>query len=175
MNDIKIEDNFLSFREFEKIQDLFKPNKGWSGPISWSLGPIDNRTTDDYQLTHMHYHAPSGLTGINTIDSRENQRLLPMFLVKIQPRALVRIKSNLIMRTHEIIKHHFHQDFADYYDGLTTSIYYINSNDGYTEFKDGTIIESIANRLVTFPTNLKHTGTTCTNNPFRVVINFNYF
>ena len=56
-----------------------------------------------------------------------------------------------------------------------TSILYLNTNDGYTEFENGTKIESIENRLITFPLSYRHTGTTCTNNPFRVVINFNYF
>ena len=57
----------------------------------------------------------------------------------------------------------------------TTSIFYVNTNNGYTEFEDGTKIESVANRMVTFPTNLKHRGTSCTDEKIRVVINFNYF
>ena len=65
-------------------------------------------------------------------------------------------------------------DILDEFDGLKTSIFYINSNDGYTEFEDGTKVESVANRLVTFPHHMKHRGTTCTNQPFRLVINFNY-
>ena len=51
----------------------------------------------------------------------------------------------------------------------------MNTNDGYTEFEDGTKVESVANRLVTFPANLKHTGTSCTDEKTRIVINFNYF
>ena len=58
---------------------------------------------------------------------------------------------------------------------ITTSIYYVNSNDGYTEFKDGTIIESVENRLVIFPSDMRHTGTTCTNAKNRIVVNINYF
>ena len=57
----------------------------------------------------------------------------------------------------------------------TTSIFYINTNDGYTKFEDGTKIESIANRMITFPANINHTGTSCTDEQTRVVINFNYF
>ena len=58
---------------------------------------------------------------------------------------------------------------------LTTSIFYINTNNGYTIFEDGTKVESVANRLLTFPTNMKHTGTSCTDEKTRIVINFNYF
>jgi len=50
----------------------------------------------------------------------------------------------------------------------------MNTCDGYTLFEDGTKIESIANRLVTFPNGMKHTGTSTTNASFRMVINFNY-
>ena len=57
----------------------------------------------------------------------------------------------------------------------TTSILYVNTNNGYTKFEDGTIVESVANRLVSFPSNMKHTGTSCTDEKTRVVINFNYF
>ena len=37
-----------------------------------------------------------------------------------------------------------------------TSILYINTNDGYTKFEDGTIVESVENRLVTFDSRMKH-------------------
>ena len=86
---------------------------------------------------------------------------------------MVRIKANLNPRTESIVKHGFHIDQRK--DNVKASIFYVNSNDGYTEFEDGTRIESVENRLVTFPANMLHTGTTCTNKPFRIVINFNYF
>ena len=57
----------------------------------------------------------------------------------------------------------------------TTAIFYLNSNNGYTEFEDGTKVESVANRFVSFPSTLKHRGTSCTDENVRVVINFNYF
>ena len=57
----------------------------------------------------------------------------------------------------------------------TTSIFYVNTNDGYTLFEDGTKVESVANRMLSFPANMRHTGTTCTDQQIRIVINFNYF
>ena len=50
----------------------------------------------------------------------------------------------------------------------------MNTNDGYTKFEDGTKVESVANRMVTFPNSMKHTGTTTSNSEYRLVINFNY-
>ena len=77
------------------------------------------------------------------------------------------------MNYDKIIRHGFHVDFS--YVGSKTAIYYVNSNNGYTEFEDGTKIESIKNRIVIFPSNLKHTGTTCTDRKIRTIVNFNYF
>jgi len=91
---------------------------------------------------------------------------------KLKIAALIRVKANLNTRTHKIIKHGFHVDLPY---PCTTAIYYVNTCNGFTEFEDGTVVESVANRFVTFPSSLKHTGTTCTDQKARMVINFNYF
>ena len=57
---------------------------------------------------------------------------------------------------------------------MTTGIYYVNTNDGYTVFEDGTKIDSVANRICIFPYYLKHSGTTCTNANRRIALNINY-
>ena len=57
----------------------------------------------------------------------------------------------------------------------TALIFYLNTNNGYTKFEDGTVVKSIANRLLTFPTLCKHTSSSCTDVEARVNINFNYF
>ena len=46
---------------------------------------------------------------------------------------------------------------------------------GYTSFEDGTKVESVENRFVTFDSDIKHSGTTCTNQKVRLVLNINYF
>ena len=106
------------------------------------------------------------------------EKITPL-LVKINPISLLRIKANLLTRTPNIIENTFHVDGAGYPEErlkqLTTSIFYVNTNNGYTKFEDGTKVESIANRMVTFPSNMKHKGTSCTDERTRVVINFNYF
>ena len=57
---------------------------------------------------------------------------------------------------------------------MKTIVYYINTNNGYTEFENGVRVESVSNRACIFDSNLKHTGVTCTNEKRRVMINFNY-
>ena len=103
---------------------------------------------------------------------------------------LIRVKANLLTRTPKLIENTFHTDWdiigatgatkyshtplSDNVKQISTSILYVNTNNGYTKFEDGTIIESVANRLITFPSNMKHKGTSCTDENVRVVINFNY-
>ena len=57
---------------------------------------------------------------------------------------------------------------------ITLVILYMNTNNGFTKFEDGTVIESVANRFVTFPNHTEHTGTTTSDSDYRLVINFNY-
>ena len=45
----------------------------------------------------------------------------------------------------------------------------------YTEFKNGKKVQDVKNRLVTFPSHLYHTGNTCTDNSYRMVLNLNYY
>ncbi len=47
--------------------------------------------------------------------------------------------------------------------------------DGYTEFEDGTKVECVANRLVWFPSDIKHRGVSQLDTKVKSVINLNYF
>ena len=58
---------------------------------------------------------------------------------------------------------------------IYTAIFYINSNNGYTIFKDTKEkVKSVPNRLLKFDTRMKHSGVSSTDEKRRVVINFNY-
>ena len=93
-------------------------------------------------------------------------------------KVVLRVKANLRTRTTEIQPSSYHQDYADVFGDTKipyySAIYYVNSNDGYTEFKTGEKIESVANRLLLFSGDQDHRGTSCTNAKQRIVINFNY-
>ena len=92
-------------------------------------------------------------------------------LNKLNPHALVRIKANLNVMTHEQVtyKKHKDQDFK-----CKAAIYYVNTNDGYTLFKNKKI-NSVENRIVLFNSDEMHSSTNTTNCKSRIVINFNYF
>ena len=98
--------------------------------------------------------------------------VLGPILRELNPKSLIRVKANLYPRTEEIEEHGYHTDFPF---ECTTSIFYLNTNNGYTKFEDGTVVESISNRLLTFPTLCRHTSASCTDKAGRININFNYF
>ena len=69
----------------------------------------------------------------------------------------------------------YHTDFTDEPNHHTTAIFYLNTNNGGTQFLDGNFIESRANRAVIFPNHMQHAGVWCTNKKLRFVANFNFF
>ena len=165
---MKIEDDFLKQEEFDKIQKLM----GEPSPFPWFYADriVFEDDVDKFQFIHAFYdnHMPMSPFS-NELDSIINI---------IQPFSIVKIRAKLLTRTPEIVESTFHVDIPLLEENLkqwTTSIFYINTNNGYTKFEDGTIVESVANRMLSFPANMKHCGTSCTDERRRIVINFNYF
>lgn len=163
---MKLYENFISSSDLSVIQ-----NSMLEGVMHWYYNPCvdyygdEKDYLDNYQFTHNFY-------GNNVINSDYIKILYPI-IEKLKPRSLIRIKANLSTRTEKIISHQYHTDF-DYSDSKT-AIFYVNTNDGYTLFRDGTKVESIENRLIVFDSLTEHTGTTCTDAKVRVVVNINYF
>ena len=164
---IKVIDNFISKYDLNNLKSSILN-------IAWFFSTISNgdpedkllcEELDNFHFTHLFYKDYQ-------ITSDKTELILPI-IQKLNIRALIKIKANLTPRTNKILKHCLHRDL-DYNDSYT-AVYYVNTNDGYTLFEDGTKIDSIENRIIIFPSNMMHTGTTCTNQKNRIVINFNYF
>ena len=152
-------DNFLEPKDLKKIQDLFLGRK-----IAWNCSdgivlPGDGA----FQFIHVLFsnYAPA---------SPFFNELAPIWQ-KIDPCSIVRSKANLTMKTVEHDKSAYHSDV----DNCITAIYYVNTNNGYTEFQNGMKVDSIENRIVIFDSNERHRAVTTTDTARRVVINFNYF
>jgi len=145
-------DNFLTAVLFQKLQTIILGEE-----FEWyylnNIDYIDD--PDKFQFTHAFFDKELGGVLSDHYGS-------------------YRIKANLLTRTSEIEVNRFHTDIQRDSDQYTTSILYMNTNNGYTEFENGVKIESVANRLITFPAGMKHRGTSCTDKKIRVVINFNY-
>ena len=166
----EIIDNFLDKRSFLNLQEqLFGNSFPW-----FFYDAIDYEDDETkFQFAHVFY------LGV-TWNSPQNSLLEPI-LQKMQPVSIFRIKANLNPKTSDIVENLFHTDMTYQIPAekqlkqWSTSILYMNTNNGYTKFEDGTKVESVANRIVTFPANMKHTGTSCTDQKRRIVINFNWF
>tara|TARA_B100001250_G_scaffold78610_1_gene64557 strand:- start:3962 stop:4450 length:489 start_codon:yes stop_codon:yes gene_type:complete len=159
------------------VRDDFLPEGIWNDikteitgkfPWYWSDSVLSNSPVlCEPQYNHQFFN----VLYANNLKQSDKLFVFAPVLDALEVRSLVRVKANLNVRTDEIVRHGFHTDFK----GMTTAILYCNTNDGFTEFKDGTIIESVENRLVIFPSDMRHTGTTCTNAKNRIVVNINYF
>ena len=164
---MKIIDDFLSDHEWQRVKKSMT-----SANFSWNIASIvypDERECDELdniQFVHLFFD-------VNDIKGIQENPILKFFTNKIKPFSVMRIKANVHSRTHKIIEHGLHMDFE--HPEMETAIYYVNTNNGYTKFEDGTKVESVANRMVLFPSVTKHGGTTCTDDRYRMVINFNWF
>ena len=164
---VKIFDNFLDEKSHQNLYNEFLgPGFDWHLGLNGVAGQEDKDSLDHYLFCNVLY--------TNMIAVHESfYKLAPILNnKKLNMLSLIRVKANLYPRTSDIVKHGIHIDLPF---GCSTCIYYINSNNGYTEFEDGTRVESKANRLITFDSKYKHFGTTCTNERVRCMINFNYF
>tara|TARA_R100000008_G_scaffold78641_1_gene59745 strand:+ start:202 stop:696 length:495 start_codon:yes stop_codon:yes gene_type:complete len=158
-NEMKIYDDFLKLDDHKNLYELMVQ----SPLIDWHFYNGVNMPRDgNYQFSHLFYAEFQPR-------SKFFNNILPI-IDKLKPISIVRIKSNLNIRTFERINFGLHTDV----DNCITAIYYVNSNDGYTYFEDGTKVDSIANRMVIFNSNMKHAGCTPTDELCRCVINFNY-
>lgn len=98
--------------------------------------------------------------------------------LNINSKNLLRFKVNLTVNWGKPVFSGYHIDIVEDHptpDYLNmTAVYYINTNNGYTQFKDGDKVNSIANRIVIFPGNKYHAGVTCDDEAYRLVANINW-
>ncbi len=166
---VKVYDDFLTKEEYIPIYQYFLDN---TIPWYWMDGIIE-QGDGLVQFVNMCYAKD---TIINPV---MYDMLMPIFN-NIKPMALHRIKANLTLSKHlqDVDSQkmlHVDSPYCHNCGNMNTGIYYVNSNDGGTLFEDGTKIESVANRFVVFPCNMKHAGVPASNVNRRIVINFNWF
>ena len=159
---MKVHKNFLSKEEFDKIKEVLLDSN-----FSWFYNSkilSDSQPLNTFQFTHTFFK--------DYLIQSNYFNLLKPIMDKIKCLSLLKIKANLLTKTNANIDYGFHTDYYD--DRVTTGILYINTNDGYTKFKDGVVEKSEENKYVEFNSKLFHSGSSCTNDNIRVVINFNY-
>jgi hypothetical protein len=165
---ISIQDNFLAEEKFTALRDFVSTDDfPWYFSSKLIYDPRETPSTSPGQFVHIVYQA-------NVPTSQFYDSHLHPILKALNVAVLGRIKLNLQLRLPEPFYSLFHIDMPNVALHFTTSILYINTNNGYTELESGEKIESVANRLVSFPTNIKHRGVSQTDEQTRVLLNFNY-
>ena len=166
---MEVIDNAISGDELKIIQENMLAS---AFPWFFNANTIDDNTlcgVNDFQFTHVFY---VDANGYGYPESNYFEIIKPI-IKRLNCRFLLRAKANL--RTVAPEKDMIAGWHRDYEIKSQTAIFYVNSNNGYTMFKEsGKKVESVENRLVVFPTDLEHCGVSCTDNKQRVVINFNF-
>jgi hypothetical protein len=166
---IKIIDNFLPKEEFVNLQNVVLSDWFPWYKLNFKINSqtmMADSNLEKYNLQFIHTFYKEHASKSDFL-----QYLNPI-LTKLNPLAIIRLKANLSTATSDIVEFGLHQDVYD--SRITTGIYYFNTNNGYTFFDDGTNVQSIENRLVLFNSQMLHSGTTCTDEKFRCVLNLNF-
>jgi hypothetical protein len=164
---IRIIDNFIAVDDFKEIQNtLLGPWFPWyfnNDIISPEITRSESNNLYNFQFIHTFYknYAPQS----QWVD------LINPLIKKLNPLAIFRIKANLNTFKNKNFHYGFHVD--NDFEKITSGIYYINTNNGKTVFKDGTEIDAVENRLVLFNSQTEHSGMSCTDQKSRCVINVN--
>ena len=128
---LEIQDNFLPIEYFEFLHSELVNHY-----FPWYSTKIVNDTQENklnnLQFVHIFYHEHSPIS-----------RMVPILqgcLEKIKPISVYKVKANLMPCQNKIVEHGMHIDVEDEEDPqlpftlppTTTSILYMNTNDGYT-------------------------------------------
>ena len=183
LSKIKLTDNFLSTEHHQKLLQCMLSQ----GILPWKYNQRKVATDlkgkqipdnlGNYQFTHLFYSFHSLTGNTRHVVSQEIDLVKPI-LDKLCFVALHRIKANLEPIKTKRYESEWHYDVSMNNKPctfMTTAIYYVNTCDGYTEFEDGTKVECVANRLVRFPSDIKHRGVSQLDSKVKSVINLNYF
>ena len=158
---MKIKDDLLSLEDLDKLDSIISSHN-----FPWFFQK--NQTWDDDPFfCHVMY----------CLDMAESQfypQVSEIFKKHLNWTSMYRLNVNLCPKIGSTSN--FHTDVNDEHNEevMTTAIFYLNTNNGYTEFENGEIVESISNRLVEFPSSCRHRATGQTDKDKRVVLNFNY-
>ena len=166
-------DNFLDEDYFDRLVILItdKEKTGnrtmpwyFQSSITYPEDYVDYVVPDkSFYMTHVFYENNAPISNLYEI-------LLPL-LNKLEIRCLLRVKANLYPNTEILHENPMHKDYNFCHSG---AIFSLNTCDGYTTLKDGTKIDSVANRILLFDPGEKHCSSTTTNVSARININMNY-
>ena len=161
---MKIKDNFLVKKDLTQLENLIYNNFPWYLQKEQVTG-----ADDGYWLSHILYDE-------DVPKSDLYNPITKIFKNYLNYLTLIRINVNLLLRQETPSISDFHTDLDEHLnkEKVTTAIFYLNTNNGFTEFEDGDKVDSVKNRLVMFPTNTLHRAVGQTDTVERVLLNFNF-
>ena len=186
MKKVEIIDNWLDDSSFDELKLALLPNENEEGsaPLTWAFGGKAGGNTGElknYQFTYL-FHS-----GYPNFYTDSNYYLVYPIVRKIPDiYQLVRIKANLQPHSEEKYISAWHWDSSvgqerDENNMITeggtpiknayVGIFYLNTNNGYTELDDGTKVDCVANRFLIFPNEMKHRGVSTNDTMFKSVVN----
>jgi len=156
---IKVKENFIE--DLDVFKDI--KNKALDLPFFYKQSVGHPSDTEDFLFMHMLYE--------NNEQQSTFLNALPMpLLSRLTFNYLLRAKVNFYTKKSKFIKTAFHVDSEEPHQ---VALYSLNTNNGYTEFKDGTKIPSVENQMIIFNGALKHCSASPTDTNIRVNININ--
>lgn len=178
---IRIVDDFLPRGDYLQIKEhlIDKPDIPYSFYEGKVYGKDANKNLQDSHMCHAFYHL--NRFPHEPVTTQYLGLMLPI-IARCRVLAIHRIKANLETYSgSEPYESEYHVDWENEENiksNMQAAIYYVNTNNGYTDFKDGEEVrkvESVANRMVFFDAELSHRGVSSTDTRYRSVINFNWF
>jgi hypothetical protein len=159
----KIIDNYLPYETFQNIKNILLEN----GIFPWYF---ENKLNYNHTKKDIDFYLSHNICEKN-LQNSSYLNLFQIFIDNLKMKAILRIKCNLYPATQKIIQHPMHIDYDIEHKG---ALFYINTNNGYTEIEDNVKIKSIENRLLLFNPNKLHRSTNCTDEKARCNVIFNY-
>lgn len=183
----EIIDDFLDPQDYQDINSTLLPTIGQPASFPWYW--VDGKTVtreggesgdySNFQFVHILQQTIPEVS-----KSAHFPIVLPILHKMNDVLALVRIKINLETNKGVQLESGFHWDYHSIFESeqkkempyptMHVAIFYVNTNNGYTELENGAKIESVANRLLIFPNTMQHRGVSQNDEKRRCVINFNY-
>jgi hypothetical protein len=169
---LSIQDNFLPEEEFVALRNII-----FEYDFPWYFSPNQSPNQSLEGPPGMWYHKVFNYVG------NDKSFMYKAFEPILEQLDVVILLRMVINTYHRLSEHYFSYYHSDTHEVMqqdmaakwTSSILYLNTNNGYTEIEStGERIESVANRLVSYPSNTRHRVVTQTDTQRRIIVNFNY-
>ena len=150
---MKIYKNYLPEPLFKQIQSITTSN---TFPYFYNPYTANEKDKSSFLFTHLLFGEKKPLSNFLAT-------LVYPLMAKIKYTELLRAKINLYTKIISILK-----------SRNKVLLYSINTNNGYTLFKDGKKISSVANQAIVFDGKMSHSSVAQTDESIRVNININF-